>query len=86
VVVTSGHYSLIIRCPVSKVDIVPTGMIVKEIPASKYAVFISHGAANVSATWAEIWQDKKLGRTFANDFEWYDAKDPELVKTYVAIK
>jgi predicted transcriptional regulator YdeE len=83
---TSGYYSLIIGCPVSKVDMVPTGMIVKEIPSSQYAVFISHGAANVPATWAEIWQDKKLDRTFTNDFEWYDAKDPELVKTYVAIK
>jgi predicted transcriptional regulator YdeE len=79
---TSGYYSLIIGCPVSKVDMVPTGMIVKEIPASKYAVFISHGAANVPATWAEIWQNKELNRTFTNDFEWYDAKNPDLVKIY----
>ncbi len=85
---TSGHYSLVIGCPISKVDTVPTGMIIKEIPASKYAVFTSHGAAHVAATWAEIWQDKKLEqeRTFTHDFEWYDAKNPELVKTYVAIK
>ena len=89
---TSGHYSLIVGCPVSKVATIPTGMVVKKIPAAKYAVFTAHGpfASAIGKTWMDIWQDKSLERTFTSDFEWYDSKstndDKSVVKIYIAIK
>jgi len=67
-------------------------MIVKEIPAAKYAVFTAHGpfATAIGQTWQEIWQNTTLERTFTNDFEWYDAKSTNnadsIVKIYIAIK
>lgn len=89
---TTGHYSLILGCPVTKTDTIPAGMVTKEIPATKYAVFTATGpfASAIGKTWMDIWQDKSLERTFTNDFEWYDAKSTNdahsIVKIFVAIK
>ena len=89
---TAGYYSLIQGSPVSKVTKVPHGMVVKEIPAAKYAVFTAKGpfATAVYKVWMEIWQNKEIQRTFTSDFEWYDAKstndENSIVKIYIAIK
>lgn len=67
-------------------------MVVKEIPAAKYAVFTAQGpfATAITKTWQEIWNNKSLQRTFENDFEWYDAQSTDdaksIVKIYVGIK
>lgn len=89
----SGYYSMIVGTLVSKVDTIPAGMVVKKIPAAKYAVFTSKGpiASAVAKTWfEEIWQNKDLKRTFTNDFEWYDEKSADvenaIVKIYIAIE
>ncbi len=89
---TTGHYSLVLCCPVNKSDVIPAGMVIKEIPAAKYAVFTAHGpfATAIGKTWMDIWQETNLERTFTNDFEWYDAKSTNdaksVVKIFVAIK
>ncbi len=89
----SGYYSLIIGCPVTDVSAVPQGMVVKEIPAAKYAVFTAEGPfyPSIGKTWLEeVWQNKDLERTFTNDFEWYDSQSTDdensIVKIYIAIK
>lgn len=95
---TSGYYSLIIGSPVNKQadsiaqNSIPNGMIIKEIPASKYAVFTAKGpfSSAIPKAWQEIWQNKDINRTFTSDFEWYDSNstddDNSVVKIYVAIK
>lgn len=90
---TSGYYSLIVGSPVTRVDDIPKGMIIKEIPAAKYAVFTAKGPFNqsIAKTWLEeIWPNKEIERTFTNDFEWYDSKSTDdensIVKIYIAIK
>jgi predicted transcriptional regulator YdeE len=91
---TSGHYSLIHGCPVTDATVIPEGMVVKQIPAAKYAVFTAQGpfASAIIKVWMEIWQNKELQlqRTFTSDFEWYDAKSTDdensIVKIYMAIK
>ncbi|HZW61990.1 MAG TPA: GyrI-like domain-containing protein [Candidatus Babeliales bacterium] len=89
---TSGYYSLIIGAPVTSKANIPEGMVVKELPASKYAVFTAKGpfAESIGKTWVnEIWQTK-LDRTYTGDFEWYDANSTDdaksIVKIYIAIK
>ncbi len=89
---TSGHYSMILGAPVTAVKNIRQGMVIKNIPQSRYAVFTAKGpfATAVGSAWMEIWQNKELQRTFTNDFEWYDAKSTDdensIVKIYVAIK
>jgi predicted transcriptional regulator YdeE len=90
---SGGYYSLIIGSPVTRVAILPKDMVVKEIPAAKYAVFTAKGPLNkaIAKTWMEeIWQNKDIERTFANDFEWYDSKSTDdehsIVKIYISIK
>lgn len=89
---TNGHYSLILGCPVNKADVILPDMVIKNIPAAKYAVFTAHGpfASAIGKTWMDIWQNKALERTFTNDFEWYDSKstndDKSVVKIFIAIK
>ena len=90
--ITSGYYSLIIGAPVTSKENIPNGMVVKELPASKYAVFTAKGpfAESIGRTWVnEIWQTK-LDRTYTGDFEWYDAQSTDdansIVKIYIAIK
>lgn len=89
---TSGHYSLIIGSPITNGRTVQKGMVIKEIPPAKYAVFTAKGPFNESIikTWLEIWQNKDIERTFANDFEWYDSKSTDdansMVRIYISIK
>jgi predicted transcriptional regulator YdeE len=88
----SGYYSMIVGCPVTKVDSIPAGMVVKEIPAQKYAVFTAKGpfVTALGKTWTEIWQNQDLQRTFTADFEKYDVQstndENSIVKIYVAVK
>lgn len=90
---TSGYYSLIIGSPVTRADNLPAAMIVKKIPAAKYAVFTAKGPfhPSIAKTWLEeIWSNKEIERTFTNDFEWYDAQSTDdeksIVKIYISIK
>lgn len=88
----TGGYSLIVGCPVSATEAVPAGMVVKEIPAAKYAVFTATGPfyQAIFNAWMQVWQEQEIDRTFTADFEWYDAQSTDdensIVKIYIAIK
>ena len=82
-------YSLVIGCEVNNVDTVPTGMVVKTVPASNYAKYTAKGEfpTSVLNTWLKIWSTP-LARTYTGDFEVYGNKfhqeSPE-VDVYIAI-
>ncbi|MBM3893358.1 GyrI-like domain-containing protein [Candidatus Dependentiae bacterium] len=88
----SGTYDLIAGCPVSTGSNIPAGMVAKEIPAGKYAVFTARGPfyPAIFNVWMEVWQTPGLERTFANDFEWYGPEstgdENSMVKVYIGIK
>lgn len=84
-------YSVIIGCPVSSIDTIPEGMVAKTIPASSYAVFhaIGEHPKALIETWGNIWNQSRLERTYANDFELYGNKfvssSPKEVEVYIGI-
>lgn len=69
-------YSFVLGCPVSEVDYIPEGMVVKVIPESAYAVFKASGdyPQSLIDTWGDIWQTPDLKRTYTGDFEVYGEK------------
>jgi len=91
---TSGHYSLIIGCPVKDIaNVDKNNVVIKEIPQSKYAVFSAKGPfdKSVGNVWLnEIWKNTEIKRTFTYDFEWYDSKstndENSIVKIYISIE
>ncbi len=84
-------YSVVIGCPVSSLDTIPTGMVGKTIPASSYAVFRAIGEypASLIETWGNIWKHPDLHRTYTGDFELYGHKfASEAIKeleVYIAV-
>ena len=83
-------YSWILGCEVSNLGFVPDGLIGKEIPASKYAVFTTQGEfpQGLIAAWQAVWKSN-LPRSYTSDFELYRSdfdpqKNPE-VKVFIAI-
>jgi predicted transcriptional regulator YdeE len=86
----NGPYTTIIGCKVSSLNDIPTGLIGKTIPDSKYQVYRSTGKLSISLakTWEGIW-NTDLNRRYSADFDIYGekAKDYENaeVDTYVAI-
>jgi len=95
----NGQYTFILGAKVQPVPnpVVPEGMVVKTVPAGKYAVFTSERGpiAKVTlATWKQIWayyQNPANGqRAYLADFEVYDqrAADPNnaQVDIYVGVK
>ncbi len=94
-----GQYTFILGAKVRPVPIpvIPEGMVVKTVPAGKYAVFTSERgpvAKVVVETWKQIWayyQNPANGqRAYQADFEVYDqrAADPNdaQVDIYVGVK
>ena len=86
----NGPYTAIVGCKVSSLNGIPTGLIGKTIPDSKYQVYRSTGKLSISLskTWEGIW-NTDLNRRYSADFDIYGekARDYEngLVDTYVAI-
>ncbi len=86
----SKPYSWILGCEVSSLDELPKGLVGKEIPASKYAVFVTEGKFpdGLIAVWQEVWK-LDLARSYTSDFEVYRSDfDPEKspeVKVHIAI-
>lgn len=84
-------YSWILGCEVASLEDIPVGLVGKVIPASKYAVFTTHGAFphGLIAVWQEVWK-LNLHRSYTSDFEVYPSNfDPERnpeVKVYIAIE
>jgi predicted transcriptional regulator YdeE len=95
----NGQYTLVLGAKVKPVPnpVVPEGMVVKTVPAGRYAVFTSdRGPLTKVAveTWKEIWayyQSPANGqRAYRADFEIYDqrAGDPNNahVDIYIGVK
>ena len=86
----NGPYTAIVGCKVSSLNDIPTGLIAKAIPDSKYQVYRSTGKLSVSLskTWEGIW-NTDLNRRYSADFDIYGekARDYENAEmdTYVAI-
>jgi predicted transcriptional regulator YdeE len=92
-----GEYTYLLGARVTKVENVPAGMTVKNVPAGRYAVFTSErGPVQkvVVEMWRRVWETPKsaLGgdRAYKTDFELYDqrAKNPadSVVDLYVAVR
>jgi predicted transcriptional regulator YdeE len=86
----NGPYTTIIGCKVSSLAEIPSGLIGKTIPQSKYEVYRSTGKLSISLvkTWETIWKSD-LDRRYTADFDIYGAKardfDNAEMDTYVAI-
>ena len=81
-----GEYTHLIGARVTSTADVPAGMVVKKVPAGKYAIFTSEKgpvAQVVVGTWKRIWMQPKTApggdRAYKADYEVYDerARDPE---------
>ena len=92
-----GEKTYLLGARVTKMESVPAGIIVKNVPAGRYAVFTSErGPVQkvVVGMWQRVWATPKdaLGgdRTYKADFEVYDqrAQNPAdaVVDLYVAVR
>ena len=92
-----GEYTYLLGARVRKVESVPLGMTVKNVPAGRYAVFTSErGAVQkvVVQMWQRVWATPKsaLGgdRAYKADYELYDqrAQNPadSIVDLYVSVR
>jgi len=92
-----GQYTYLLGARVTKVESVPAGMVAKNVPAGRYAVFTSErGPVQkvVVEMWRKVWETPKsaLGgdRAYKADFEVYDqrAQNPAdaVVDLYVGIR
>jgi predicted transcriptional regulator YdeE len=92
----NGEYTFFIGAKVTSVDSIPNGMIAKQVPEARYAVFTSEKGPVwkvVPETWQKIWSTlaSEMGeRAFLADLEIYDerAADPQnaMVEVWVGIK
>jgi predicted transcriptional regulator YdeE len=92
----NGAYTFLIGAKVSSADDVSPGMVIRKIPAGRYAMFTSEKGfvgKVVPETWSRIWALPKSApggnRAYLADFEIYDrrAADPQnaQVDIYVGI-
>ncbi len=92
----AGPYTYLLGAKVHGGAKVPEGMIAIDIPKQDYAIFTSAKGeipGIVVSTWKEVWsatEGKKLKRSFAYDFELYDARaaDPTnaQIDVYISTK
>jgi predicted transcriptional regulator YdeE len=92
-----GEYTYVLGARVTKVESVPAGMVAKNVPAGRYAVFTSEKGpvqTVVVEMWRRVWATPKseLGgnRAYKADFEVYDqrAQNPadSVVDLYIAVR
>lgn len=88
-----GAYTFFIGTRVTSTADIPEGMVAREIPGGRYAVFTSErGRLDqvVPAVWQTVWRDSGLPRGFQTDFELYDTRavNPAdgVVDVYVGLK
>ncbi|MBS0629100.1 MAG: effector binding domain-containing protein [Verrucomicrobia bacterium] len=84
-------YTLVAGCEVTVAGSLPKGLVIKHVPAARYAVFKISGKfpAQLMEVWQWIWKGN-LKRTFVADFELYPLgfhpeTNPDLL-LYVGIK
>jgi len=83
-------YTMAAGFEVSSLDEVPEGLVGREVPAAKYAVYTAKGKFPdaLLKVWQEIWSSD-LKRAYKSDFEVYPedfdpAGDPEI-KVYISL-
>ena len=92
-----GEYTYVLGARVTKVESVLAGMVAKNVPAGRYAVFTSERGpvqTIVVEMWRRVWETPKsaLGgdRTYKADFEVYDqrAQNPgdSVVDLYISVR
>src|SRR5271170_1826496 len=92
-----GEYTYVLGARVTKVESVPAGMVAKNVPAGRYAMFTSERGpvqTVIVEMWRRVWATPKsaLGgdRTYKADFEVYDqrAQNPadSVVDLYIAVR
>lgn len=81
----SGSYTVMTACRTTA-DKAADGLIVREIPAGRYAKFVVKGMAGVGRLWAEIWK-MNLPRAYTVDFEEYQGSgQDDEIHVYIALK
>jgi predicted transcriptional regulator YdeE len=92
-----GEYTYVLGARVTKVESVPAGMVAKNVPAGRYAVFTSErGPVQrvVVEMWQKVWATPKSAmggdRAYKADFEVYDqrAQNPadSVVDLYISVR
>jgi predicted transcriptional regulator YdeE len=92
-----GEYTYVLGARVTKVESVPAGMVAKNVPAGRYALFTSEKGpvqTIVVEMWRRVWATPKsaLGgeRAYKTDFEVYDqrAQNPadSVVDLYISVR
>lgn len=84
-------YTIVIGCPVSGLEEVPEGLVMRTIPAGRYEEFQAVGdhPQALIQTWDKIWSSKNLKRTYTGDYEVYGSKffnDPKQVDIFIAVE
>jgi len=89
----NGAYSLIIGSEVDSLANIPAGLVGREVPAAKYAVFTSARGAIpgiIFDVWKTIWDFKGATRAYQTDLEVYgkESRDPNnaQIEVYVSIR
>jgi len=82
-------YSIIIGCPVTFVEDLPSNLVAKTVPATSYALFSAVGEhpQSLIETWGRIWSTD-LKRSYAGDLEVYGvkfSKRPQEVEILIAL-
>ena len=91
-----GEYTLVLGAKVTSSANIPEGMVVKEVPAARYAIFTSaRGDVKqvVINTWKRIWNEPRTAeytRAYRADFELYGAAaanpDDCQLDIYIGVK
>jgi predicted transcriptional regulator YdeE len=89
----NGAYSLIIGSEVDSLATIPAGLVGREIPAAKYAVFTSARGTIpgvIIDVWKKIWDYNGAARAYQTDLEVYgkESRDPNnaQVEVHVSIR
>lgn len=81
-----ADYTVLAACEVSEAASVSEPLIVRKIPAGRYAKFVVRGnmVTAVYKFWQELWS-MDLPRAFVCDFEEYQNADPENAEIHIYI-
>jgi predicted transcriptional regulator YdeE len=85
-----GEYNYLLGARVSAIAEIPAGMVVRNVPTGRYAVFTSEAGPApkvVPEAWKRIWAEPRTAqytRSFRADFEKY--REDGRVEIYIGVK